>query len=168
MAERKSGGRSELGLKIIAVGKLIKVVTLLAVGIAALVVVGKDPPQVLIDVANSFGVDPGSRHLYRLAEKLSGVSAKQLEEVGFGSFVYAALFAVEGIGLWMKKKWAEYLTIVITVSFIPLELYELAKHPGAVKIVTLVLNVAVVVYLVARVMSERRRPAHARLGIASH
>jgi uncharacterized membrane protein (DUF2068 family) len=170
-------GKSDVWLRVIAIGKLVKVTVLLAVGIAALVAVNKDPPQLLVDAANVLGVDPGSRHLYELAAGLSGLDSKRLEEIGFGSFVYAGLFSVEGVGLWMRKKWGEYATIVITTSFIPIEIYELVKHFSPLKVVTIVLNVAIVVYLVVRVLRSRgevtskggrdRRPAPSRLGIAS-
>ena len=162
-------GRSDLGLKVIAVGKLIKVIALVSVGIAALTAAHGNPPALLVDAANAAGVDPNSRHMHAALEKIAGIDAKKLDEIGFGSFVYAALFAVEGIGLWMQKRWAEYLTIVITASFIPLELYEIVKHFSPVKVGTLILNVAVLVYLLARVLTQRgRRPATARLGTASH
>ena len=163
----KSEARRDLGLKIIAVGKLIKVATLIAVGIAAIAVVGHDPPAALTHAASVCGIDAGSRHLHRLASKLSGVSTKQLREIGFASFVYAAVFAVEGIGLWKKKTWAEYLTVIVTLSFIPLEIHEIARHASAPKIAMLVLNVVVLVYLAVRIMAGRRRAAHAQLGIAS-
>jgi uncharacterized membrane protein (DUF2068 family) len=172
MATEERGGGTKNGglLRLIAVGKLIKVTLLLAVGIAAIAAVGHDPPQLLVDAANVVGVDPGSRHLHQLASKLAGVDARKLHEVGFGSFFYAALFSIEGVGLWMQKRWGEYASIVITTSFIPIELYELTKHFSAAKVVMIALNVAVVAYLVVRVLSERRgrRPATAQLGIASH
>jgi uncharacterized membrane protein (DUF2068 family) len=164
----ESGSKGAIGLRIIAVGKLIKVVALLSLGIASLAAVGHDPPELLLRVAHAVGVH-GGHSLDRLVASLGGVSSRQLEEVGFGAFVYAALFSVEGLGLWFRKKWAEYLTIVITLSFIPLEIYEIAHHTTAPKIVTLVLNVAALMYLVYhRVTSERRRSVPARLGIASH
>ncbi|MDB4937381.1 MAG: hypothetical protein JWP87_4353 [Labilithrix sp.] len=168
MEKHDRNGRSDTVLRIIAALKLVKVAVLLALGIAALVVVHHDPPDVLVRAANIVGVDPESRHLHALASKLGGVSTKHLEEASFGSFFYAALFAVEGVGLWMKKRWAEYFTIGITLSFVPIEIYELARRFSAVKLITLGLNVAIAVYLIVRVTSERgRRPAHARLGIAS-
>ncbi len=184
-ASRKKGGmsgksgKSDTGLTIIGIGKLIKVVTLVTVGIAALVAVNHDPPKMLEHVANFMGVDHNSRHLQRLVSGLAGVSPKKLGAIGFGSFVYAALFAVEGIGLLMKKRWAEYLTVVITTSFIPLEIYELVRHFSAAKVIALGLNVIVVVYLLVRLRRERhdvndvndrdrgRRPGPAQLGIAS-
>ena len=155
---RKNGGnqgKSDLGLTIIGIGKLIKVAVLLSVGVAALVAVNDDPPKMLAHAANFVGVDHNSHNLQRLVGEVSGVSAKQLAAIGFGSFVYAALFAVEGVGLLMKKRWAEYLTICITLSFIPLESYEIVHHENTPKILTLALNVIVAVYLVIRVRRER-------------
>ncbi|MFC5907651.1 DUF2127 domain-containing protein [Streptacidiphilus monticola] len=61
--------------------------------------------------------------------------------------VYAAIEIVEGFGLWAAKRWAEYLTVVATAAFLPLEGYELHEHVSAVKIVTLVLNTLAVVYI---------------------
>jgi uncharacterized membrane protein (DUF2068 family) len=171
--------KSDLGLTIIGIGKLIKVTVLVTVGVAALAAVNHDPPQMLMQLANTVGFDHDSRHLHRLVEKVSGVSQKELEAIGFASFVYAALFGIEGVGLLMKKRWAEYFTMVITVSFIPLELYEIIHRASIAKIVTLVLNVIVFVYLVMRVRRDRRerhdvsdrergpRPVPAPLGIAS-
>ena len=124
-------------------------------GIAALAAVNHDPPRMLEHVANFAGVDHDSHHLHQLVAKVAGVSAKQLATIGFGSFVYAALFAVEGVGLLMKKRWAEYLTICITISFIPLEIYEILHHDSTAKIVMLALNVIVAVYLIVRVRRER-------------
>jgi uncharacterized membrane protein (DUF2068 family) len=104
---RKKGGKngkSDLGLTIIGIGKLIKVAALLTVGIAALAAVNHDPPRMLEHVANFARVDHNSHHLQRLVAKVAGVSSKELAAIGFGSFVYAALFAVEGVGLLMKKR----------------------------------------------------------------
>ena len=55
---------------------------------------------------------------------------------------------VEGVGLWMRKRWAEYLTIVATSLLIPLEVYELAHHATLLKAGGLVVNVLIVAYLV--------------------
>lgn len=145
-----------LGLTIIAIGKAIKVVVLLAVGTVALILVGKNPPAELLHWADMLRVDPGNRYLYRVLEKVTGATPKKLEELGVGTFVYAALFAIEGIGLWLQKRWAEYFTIAITLSFIPLEMFEIVRHASVGKVVTLVLNLAALVYLVVRVVRHRR------------
>jgi uncharacterized membrane protein (DUF2068 family) len=81
---------------------------------------------------------------------------RTLVVVGIGAWIYAALFLVEGVGLWKRRRWAEYLTIVATASFIPFEIYELAKELTATRVSALALNVAIVVYLIARVWRRRR------------
>jgi uncharacterized membrane protein (DUF2068 family) len=66
------------------------------------------------------------------------------------------LFLTEGIGLWLMKRWAEWFTIIITSSLIPVEIYELYRHPTAVKILVLAINVAVVLYLLYRIQRDER------------
>ena len=156
MAEASSKTRP-LGHTLIAVGKVCKAVLLLTVGCLTLAMAGKDPPSMLMHWADALRIDPGSRHLHHLIAKVAGITPQKLEAIGVGTFVYAALFLVEAVGLWLQKRWAEILTIVITISFIPLEIYEIAHHASIGKIVTLVLNVAVVVYLVLRVRHERHQ-----------
>ena len=158
MAEPKKGKRP-LGHTLIALGKGLKAALLLTLGFAALAMAGKDPPSTLMRWADLLRVDPGSHHLHRLVAKVASTSPAKLEAIGFGSFVYAALFVVEGVGLWLQKRWAEILTVVITTSFIPIEIYEIAHEVSAGKIVTLVLNVAAVVYLVVR-LRKRGKRAH--------
>ncbi len=75
------------------------------------------------------------------------ISPSHLYWIGFVLVGYASLEAVEMVGLWMAKRWAEYLTFVATLAFVPLELYELASGFGWLKLVTLILNLAVVAYL---------------------
>jgi uncharacterized membrane protein (DUF2068 family) len=72
------------------------------------------------------------------------------------SFVYAGLFLTEGLGLWFLKRWAEWFTVIITSSLVPVEVYEIHRHPSAVKVVVLAINVAVVGYLLYRIAKEGR------------
>ncbi len=60
---------------------------------------------------------------------------------------YALIELVEGVGLWLAKRWAEYLTVVATAAFLPLEVYELTEKVSAFKIGTLGLNVLAVLYI---------------------
>jgi len=62
----------------------------------------------------------------------------------------------EGVGLAWRQRWAEYLTIVTTASLLPLEVYELAKHASIGKGLALVINLAVVVYLVVEIRRSRK------------
>ena len=74
--------------------------------------------------------------------------------LGVGSFVYAALFLTEGIGLWMAKRWAEWFSVIITSSLVPFEIYEIYRHPTVLKFGALLLNLAVVAYLVYRIRTD--------------
>ena len=78
-------------------------------------------------------------------------------ELGIVAFLYAVVFLVEGTGLWLQRRWAEYLTIVVTASLIPFEIHELMQGVTVARVATLVVNVAVLVYLIVRL---RRRDAH--------
>lgn len=73
---------------------------------------------------------------------------------GVGSFVYAAIFATEGIGLLAAKRWARYFTAIVTASFLPLEFYAIAQHPDELKAIVIALNIAIVIYLIARIRTQ--------------
>src|SRR5262249_14034045 len=70
----------------------------------------------------------------------------QITAVAFGA--HALLEGVEAFGLWMGLRWAEYLTFIATTALVPLEVYEIIHRPTALKAITLVVNLAIVVYLI--------------------
>jgi uncharacterized membrane protein (DUF2068 family) len=90
--------------------------------------------------SSNHGIVHDLRHLF-------AISITSLYLVGVGIAAYAVLEGVEAVGLWLGKRWAEYLTFVATIIFVPYEIYELAKGVSALKVVALVLNLAVAVYL---------------------
>jgi uncharacterized membrane protein (DUF2068 family) len=73
------------------------------------------------------------------------------------TLAYAAVFATEGIGLWMQKPWAEWLTVIITASLIPLEVWELVHRPSFGIAAVLVANSAIVAYLAWHVVRSRAK-----------
>jgi uncharacterized membrane protein (DUF2068 family) len=135
-------------LRIIAAFKLLKGLALLALGIGALRLLHKDVAAVVEHWINIFQVDPHSHYMQLLLAKLSIVDDRRLKQLSVGTFIYAALFLTEGVGLALGKRWAEYLTIIGTASLLPLELYELSRHASLGKGFALVINLAVVAYLV--------------------
>jgi uncharacterized membrane protein (DUF2068 family) len=84
------------------------------------------------------------------------VDDRKLKELSVGTFIYSAVFLTEGIGLALSKRWAEYFTIITTGSFLPLEVYELIHRATVPKGVALLLNIAVVVYLVRELRRYRK------------
>jgi len=91
-----------------------------------------------------------------LLQWFSGLSSSRIHALRIVTLSYAAVFAVEGIGLWMQKRWAEWLTTIITGSLIPLEVWELIFRPNIGKAAVLLANIAIVVYLVWHVRSKRK------------
>ena len=63
------------------------------------------------------------------------------------AFGYAALMGTEGVALYLRKPWARWLTIVATSSLIPIEAYEIAREVHPLRVLILIVNVAIVVYL---------------------
>jgi uncharacterized membrane protein (DUF2068 family) len=141
------------GLRLIAAFKLLKGLALLALGIGVLNLLHKDVEAIVVHWINVFQVDPHGHYMQRLLAKLSILDDRRLKELSVGTFIYSAIFLTEGIGLALGKRWAEYLTIISTASLLPLEIYELATHASIGKVLALLINLAVVVYLV----SELRR-----------
>jgi uncharacterized membrane protein (DUF2068 family) len=135
-------------IRLIAIFKFLKAGLLIALGIGLFKLLHKDVGDVLQQWCEAMRLDPGNRFLDSALEKAAHVSPEQLKKVGLGSFLYAGLFLVEGTGLWLRKRWAEWLTVIITSSLVPIELYEIYRHFGWVKVVVLALNVAIVIYLI--------------------
>jgi uncharacterized membrane protein (DUF2068 family) len=139
----------------IALFKLVKGILLIAVGIGAFELVHKDVAQTALHWVDVLRVDPDNRFIHGLLTRAFSISPKQLKATSIGTFVYAGLLLTEGIGLLLRKRWAEYFTIITTGGLVPLELYELSKHVTVAKLGVLIVNVAIVVYLVARIRSSR-------------
>ena len=89
--------------------------------------------------------------LHRLLTRVLSVTPAQLKAASAGTFVYAGLLLTEGIGLLFRKRWAEYFTIITTAGLIPIEVYELSRRVSTPKVAVLIINVAIVAYLVRRV-----------------
>ena len=142
-------------LRLIALFKFFKAVSLIALGVGAFRLLHKDLGSVLEHWIMALRLDPGQHFLDVALAKASNVSPAQIKKVGVGSFIYAALFLTEGTGLWLRKRWGEWLTVIITSSLVPIEIYEIHRHSSWPKFVVFALNIAVVVYLIYHIRSRR-------------
>lgn len=148
---------SDSGLiRVIAFFKLVKAALLILTGIGLLKLIHVDRAAELVHWVARLGFDPGSRIVTHAIERLTNIPPNRIREMGIATFLYAGLFLTEGIGLWLLKRWAEWLTVIATGSLIPIEVYEIFKHPRPIKVLILIFNVAIVVYLAYRI---RREPA---------
>jgi uncharacterized membrane protein (DUF2068 family) len=155
MLTRKTHNHSR-GLLVIAAFKMLKGLGLLAVGFGELHFLHRDLAAEIAKWVDLLRIDPHSHYLLWVLKKLANLDEKKLRELSVGTFFYSALFLCEGIGLALRKRWAEYLTIISTASLIPLEIFELYKGPSAAKVVLLFVNLAVVVYLVRELRGRHR------------
>ena len=135
-------------MRLIAAFKLFKGLLLFAAGFGALRLLHKDVALVVYRWLDAFRVDPGNRYIHRLMAHVANLDEKRLRELSIGTFFYSAVLLCEGTGLWLGKRWAEYFTILATASFIPLEIYELHRRLTVPRATLLILNVAIVVYLI--------------------
>src|SRR5207247_662929 len=104
--------------------------------------------KALADLQNGLGRPRGARHgiIYEL-HRLFSVDTGTLTKIGLVVSAYAVIEGVEAVGLWYQQRWAEYLTLIATTLFIPLEIYELTLKISPFKITALVVNTAIVIYL---------------------
>ena len=143
-------------LRTIALYKLVKVLLLLAVAYGELRLRDASLAAKLLSWAQAQPYGLEHRIVTQLLEWFSGLSVSRIHALRMVTLAYATVFAVEGIGLWMQKRWAEWLTTIITASLIPLEAWEIFLRPTIGKILILLANVAVVAYLAWHVRTKNR------------
>ncbi|MGI8746596.1 MAG: DUF2127 domain-containing protein [Bryobacteraceae bacterium] len=154
------------GLLYIALFKLLKGVLLVIVGAGALKLLHKDAGEAAMHWIDMLRVDPDSRFIHALLAKVLLIDDHKLKEISAGTFFYAALLLTEGIGLLMRKHWAEYFTVVTTALLMPLEIYEIVERASVMKFLVLGVNAAIVWYLVAKLMRDRKE-SHATVSTAA-
>ncbi|HKV79377.1 MAG TPA: DUF2127 domain-containing protein [Candidatus Sulfotelmatobacter sp.] len=138
-------------LRIIAVLKFLKAASLIALSVGVFRTMHQDIGLRLEHWIRAMHLDPGNRHIEMFLERVSNLSPAQVKRLGLVGLLYAGLFLVEGTGLWLQRRWGEWATVVITGLLIPVEVYEIFRHPSAAKILVLIVNMAVVGYLVYRI-----------------
>jgi uncharacterized membrane protein (DUF2068 family) len=147
-------------LRTIALYKLLKVLLLLAVAYGELRLRDASIAAKLLSWAQARPYGLEHRVVTQLLEWFSGLSVSRINALRMVTLAYAAVFAVEGVGLWMQKRWAEWLTTIITASLIPLEAWEIILRPTIGKVLILLANAAIVAYLVWHVRTKNK-PLHA-------
>lgn len=147
----KAKAKGDLGILLIGVFKLVKGISLLILGFGLLRLLHRDVAAVVSHWIEVLRVDPENRFIHRAIVRVFNVTPKQLRELSAGTFVYSAIFLTEGTGLVGRKHWAEYMTLISTGLFIPLEAYEIYRHFTLLKLAVTAVNVLIVWYLALRV-----------------
>lgn len=151
--------RSPPGFRIIGAFKLVGALLLLGAGVGVYRLFGRDVGDVLEHLAATFRLDPRNHYIDLAISKVADIEPARLRQIGVGTILYAILYGAEGVGLVLGKRWGGYLTVVATGSLVPLEVFEVYRKASAVRIGVLAINVAIVIYLVVKLIQERRAGA---------
>jgi uncharacterized membrane protein (DUF2068 family) len=161
-AKKRSRSHGDGALLVIAIFKFVKGAALLTLAFGALTLLHKDVASEVEYWLDQLRIDPDNEFIGALLNKLQLVHTKELKEISALGAGYAALFLTEGTGLLFRKRWAEWLTIVATSSLMPIEVYELIKKFTAVRLLALLINAAVVLYLIYRVRGKEKQQGGSR------
>lgn len=138
---------------VIGVLKLLKAFVLIAAAVSVFATLDGGFRTYLKELA----AGSGREIITKAVGNLTRSSAHKVELIGTLLVLYAALFVVEGAGLLARRVWAEWLTIIITCSFIPLEVYEVIEKGSVIKALVLVANILIAIYLIARRLHAQHR-----------
>ena len=152
------------GLEVIAAFKFLQAFALILAGLGAFGLMNPAVSDAAGDWLERLAVGNGQRFAVAAAARFlpvfNAATPRHFAAFGLGALLYATVFLVEGVGLWRGKKWAEYLTIGVTASLLPVEVMALVHRVTLVRIATLVINSLVIAYLVwelrARSKTEHR------------
>jgi uncharacterized membrane protein (DUF2068 family) len=142
-------------LRLIAVFKFSKAALLVAVGLGALELLQPEVAARAQRWVDALAATSDRGLIQRVLSWASGLDPRGLQLVVIGALLYATLFTIEGTGLWLGKRWAEYLTVVASLMFVPVEIARLIGHATPSLFAALTLNLVIAGYLVWRLRESR-------------
>jgi uncharacterized membrane protein (DUF2068 family) len=150
----------DFALRTIAVFKLAKALLFIAIGIGLLRLMHHNVEEILrYYVIEPMHFDPENRLLKGILDQAADLTRRKIEIISFGTFFYAAVFATEGTGLYLRKSWAEYMVLISTGALLPVELYEVLIGFAWWKLGIITTNLAILFYLVHRLLLDSRNAA---------
>jgi len=153
-------------LILIAAFKLSQALLFITVGVGALRLLHKDLGDMLLRLVHHLHFNPESRFVDFILDRAAIVNDRLLRRFSVGLFAYAAVGITEGIGLYLEKAWGEYLTLLITVSFLPWEIFEVIRKATVMRSGLLVVNILVFLYLLKVLVERGKRKSVLRKPVA--
>jgi uncharacterized membrane protein (DUF2068 family) len=154
-------------LLLIALDKFLHAFLFIIIGLGAHRLLHKDIADEIDLLARHLHFDPESRLINFIFWKASLLNDPALRRIGFVAFAYAGISLAEGIGLYLEKAWGEFLTLAITASFLPWEIFEIVRRITWVRVGLLTINILVFVYLLKLVISRARQRSRKRIRSSS-
>ena len=156
--------RHDRWLIIIGIFKVFEGLLFVLLGLGVVRLLHRDIGDLLLRAAMAMRLDPESHFVNLLLDKVQLLTPHKMRLISAGIFLKAGLDFVEGIGLALEKTWAEWLTIGLTASFLPWEVFEIVRHFTWMKVGITLVNVLVLLYLLW--VQRIRLRAHQRAVIA--
>jgi uncharacterized membrane protein (DUF2068 family) len=160
MQHGRTRHRHDRWLIIIGTFKILEGVFFVLLGLGIVRLLHRDIGDMLLRAALALRIDPESHFVNLLLDKVQLLTPHKMRLISAGIFLKAGLDFVEGIGLALEKSWAEWLTIGLTASFLPWEVFEIIRRFTWVKVGLTLLNVLVLLYLLW--VQQLRLRAHHR------
>jgi uncharacterized membrane protein (DUF2068 family) len=148
--------RRDRGIVAIGVFKLLQGLLFVLMGIGAIRLLHKDLMQIAEHFILAMRFDPEGRFVNLLLDKVALIDPHRLKQISVAIFAVASLDLVEGVGLVLEKAWAEYVTLVLTASFLPWEFFEILRRATWIRATLLGINLVVVIYLIYFVQARMR------------
>jgi len=147
---------------LVAIGtlKLLEAALFVLLGVGVIRMLHKGIVDELTRVVVALRFDPEGRFASMVLDRAALISPHRLKEISVVAFAHASLDVLEGVGLILRRIWAEFVTLAVSAFFLPLEFFELTRHVTWVRIVITAVNVAVVAYLAFHIqmrIRERKR-----------
>lgn len=134
-------------MRLIIIWKAFKAVVLFAAGIGAFALVHRDVQAVATDFVEWLGIDAGHPYVEKALRRIAGLTPQRITLIGIGAIIYSCVLTAQAWGLHQRKVWAEWLTVGLTSALIPVEVYEIVHRASVGKVIALIVNIAVVMYL---------------------
>lgn len=151
---------AESWLRVIAVFKFFKAFALILLYLGTLALLRPRITVMVEDWSEGLPREGETQIVQRLLDGIWSLNHQHIIVLGIATFIAASLFLAEGTGLWLRRHWAEWMTVILSSLLIPVEIYELYSHITGTKALALLLNLAVVAYLVYVIRAQRA--AHAK------
>ena len=145
------------GLAVIAVFKVVKGLLLLLLGLGLLKLVHAEIATLFSLLIEALHLNADSRLIHALVLKVDALQPHSVLLAALVSLGYAGMLLVEGVGLWLEFTWAAYLTVVSTSLLLPFELYEIFEQVSILRVGVLLLNLAIVLYLISQLKRHTLR-----------
>jgi uncharacterized membrane protein (DUF2068 family) len=148
--------RSDRFVRLIALERFLRGIALIVGGVYLLFHTGSNFGSIAKHIVSRFDLDPNQPFFRHTIDRLGRLKHHSVTLLGIAALAYGALELVEGVGLFLRQRWAEWLTVIATALFVPIEIYEVARKPSIFKAAGLAVNVVVVLYLF-RVVRKKGR-----------